>query len=158
MPECDIISTIVVGVLSGIISSLIVWVLLNIFTIPRVQIDNEIQYGKRRNYLRIYNKSWINIFEVVCYVEYLYSDGSSFFRMDNPVPTIRKRTGKYIINLGRNINTTENPKNFSKTDYFFNQKEGTIVVTITYQNRFGVKRALQPKNIEYIKESQENFT
>ena len=73
MNECDIISSIVIGVFSGVVSSLIAWVLLNIFLIPHVQIDDEIQYGCRKNYLRIYNKSRLDVFEVVCYLELLLS-------------------------------------------------------------------------------------
>ena len=156
MADCDVINSIAIGVFSGIISSLIVWILLNVVSIPRIQIDDEKQYGKRRNYLRVYNKSWLDVFEVVFYVEYQLSDGSSFFRTANPLPNLKRKTGKYIIPLGRNISTLQ-PKNNSKTDVFFLQSKGTIVVTITYQNRFGIKRTCKPKKIEYIKEPPDNI-
>lgn len=156
MADCNIINSIIIGVLSGIISSLIVWMLLNVISIPRIQIDDEIQYGKRKNYLRIYNKSWLDVFEVVYSVEYQFSDGSYFFRTANPIPNLKRKEGRGTIPLGRNTSTMQS-KNNSKTDAFFLQSKGTIVVTITYQNRFGVKRTCKPKKIEYIKESIDNI-
>lgn len=157
MNECDIIYSIVIGVFTGIISSLIAWVLLNILLIPQVQIDDEIQYGRQKNYLRIYNKSRLDVFEVVCYLEYKHHDGSSFFRTTDPLPNLKRKTGKHAITLGRNVSSSLSSKSISKTDTFFMQDNGIITVTITYQNRFGVKRTLKPKNINYTKESPESI-
>lgn len=150
--ECDLVLTVITGVVSGIISSLVMWVVLNVLFIPRVKVDDEIQYGRRKNYIRIYNKSVFDVYEVVCYIEYKYDDSESFYRMDNPLPNLKRKTGKYIVALGRNLQEMQGKKDLSKTDRFFSQEKGTIVVTITYQNIFGIKHTLKPTNIQYVKE------
>lgn len=151
----DMITPIILGVITGVISSLITWLILNIFVVPRIKVDDEIQYGKRKNYIRVYNKSIFDVYEVVCYVEYKLINGASFYRMDNPLPNLKKRTGKYIVSLGRNLYEIKNKKDLSKTDSFFSQDNGNIVVTITYQTRFGIKHTLKPTIINYIKEPPE---
>lgn len=146
-----------IGICSGIVSSLIFWILLNIISIPKIQIDDEVQYGRRKNYLRIYNKSFVDVYEVVCYIEYRYNEASSFYRTTNTLPNLKRRIGKYTISLGRNANSSRMGKDVSKTDDFFSKDKGTIVITLTYQNRFGIKRTLKPKSIEYIKEPPDSI-
>lgn len=154
--EQNMLCSVLLGVISGLLSSIITWIILNLIFITRVKVDDEIQYGKRKNYIRIYNKSLFDVYEVICYLEFKFDDGSSFYRMDNPLPNLKRRSGKYIVALGRNLQEMQGKKNLSRTDSFFSQDEGEIVVTITYQNRFGIKHTPKPAIIKYVKEPRES--
>lgn len=154
--DSNIIISILLGVISGVISSFITWLILNIIVVPRIKVDDEIQYGKRKNYIRIYNKSLLDVYEVVCYIEYKLANDTSFYRMDNPLPNLKKKTGKYVVSLGRNMCEAKNKKGVSKTDSFFSQDKGTIIITVTYQTRFGIKHTINPIKIKYIKEPSES--
>lgn len=163
------LQSLIIGIASGIFSSVLFWIVLNVWFTARIQTDDQIQHSKRKKYIRVYNKSLFSVYEVTCYIEYKFNDGTSFFRKDNALPYLEKRRGKYNVVLNGNSgklirNTTKSGQNSSKTEKgtsteykmpvekFFSQSKGTIILTITYQNRFGVKRTIAPVVLDYNSE------
>lgn len=145
--NCEIIMPLIIGLASGILSSLLFWIILNFLLIPSIKTDDQIQSSKHRQYIRVYNKSHLNIFEVICYIEYKYADGSNYFRTDRTLPCLVKRNGVYIVRLNG-----KSPYKSKKDDFveqFFAQTKGEIVITITYQNRFGIKKTSKPITLPY---------
>ena len=169
---CSIINPLVIGIVSGIASSLLAWIVLNVWFTSRLKTDDQIQYSKKKMFIRVYNKSWINVFEVTCRIKYIYSDGDVFFRTDQTIPFLERRTGEYNVvlngNSGKPIPSSKNRKtdavnnerniesnNTMPVEKFFLQSTGTIILTITYQNRFGIKSTLPPIKLKYSKEPAE---
>lgn len=142
----------ILGIISGLISSLLGWIILNFFLTPSIETDNQIQHGKRKKYIRIYNKSRFNVYEVICYIEYKYADGSNYFRTDRTMPCLAKKDGEYkVILTGR---SPENSKKDQSVMDFFEQTKGEIVVTVTYQNRFGIKKTTKPIPFTYTNDEK----
>lgn len=146
--NCEIIIPLLIGLLSGLLSSALFWLILNVWLIPNIETDKEIQYGKRNKYIRVYNRSRFNVFEVISYIEYRYINGASYYRTDKTIPYLTKEKGKYIVVLSGKSQIDKN-SNITTVDDFFNQKKGVIIVTVTYQNRFGIKKTTKPISIPY---------
>jgi hypothetical protein len=146
--DCEIIIPLVIGLISGIISSLLFWLILNVWLIPEIETDKKIQYGKRNKYIRVYNKSHFNVFEVISFIEYKFINGASYYRTDKTIPYLIKKKGEYVVVLSGKSQIDKNSNNTTVED-FFNQKKGEIVITVTYQNRFGIKKTTKPISILY---------
>ena len=146
--DCEIIIPLVIGLISGIISSLLFWLILNVWLIPEIETDKKIQYGKRNKYIRVYNKSLFNVFEVISFIEYKFINGASYYRTDKTIPYLIKKKGEYVVVLSGKSQIDKNSNNTTVED-FFNQKKGEIVITVTYQNRFGIKKTTKPISILY---------
>lgn len=84
------LQSLIIGIASGILSSVLFWIVLNVWFTARIQTDDQIQHSKRKKYIRVYNKSWFSVYEVTCYIEYKFNDGTSFFRKDNALPLWKK--------------------------------------------------------------------
>lgn len=145
--NCEIIISLVIGLISGILSSLLFWIVLNFLLTPSIKTDDQIQSNKHKQYIRVYNNSHFNVFEVICYLKYEHFNGSTYFRTDRTLPFLLKRGGMYVVRLdGRS------PEKSKKDDFvesFFAQTKGKITVTITYQNRFGIKKTTDPIVLSY---------
>lgn len=146
--NCEIIVPLIIGLVSGILSSLLFWLILNVWLIPSIATDRQIQHGKRNKYIRVYNKSCFNVYEVVSYIEYRLMNGASYYRTDKTIPYLTKKKGEYVVVLSGKSQIDKNTNNTSVED-FFNQKKGEIIVTVTYQNRFGIKKTTKPISIIY---------
>lgn len=155
-----------IGIISGILSSWIFWAILNLLVTPRITADNQIQYSGKKRYVRIYNKSWFTVYNVTFYIKYTYDDGNCFFRTDVPLPYLEKGKGVYNLELNKNSGRLlkDNVKNSEgdplqkrtvnsmPVEKFFLQNTGTIVLAITYQSRFGIRRTIAPITYTYSKE------
>lgn len=146
--DCDIIIPLIIGLISGILSSVLFWLVLNVWLIPDIETDKKIQHGKRNKYIRVYNKSHFNVFEVISFIEYKFINGASYYRTDKTIPYLIKEKGEYVVVLSGKSQIDKNSNNTTVED-FFNQKKGEIVVTVTYQNRFGIKKTTKPISIIY---------
>lgn len=125
----------VTGIISGCISSIVVWWILNIALTPSLEIDDNIQYKRRKRYIRVKNKSWFNIYDVICRVEFWQgSKNDSYSRTDSPLPFLEHQNGVYAIPLSGDIYTNRFFENIDE--------KSKMVVTITYQNKFGVKKTI----------------
>lgn len=151
----NMMQSLMIGVLSGIVSSFLFWIVLNVCVPPHIHADDQIQYNNRKKYVRIYNKSCLSVYEVICYIEYKYNDGNRFFRTDKPLPYLEKKRGIYHVVLNRNSgkpiqddiapkSDQSGSKSIMPVEKFFSQPKGTITLTVTYQTRFGIKRTVAP--------------
>lgn len=127
--DCEIIIPLVIGLISGIISSLLFWLILNVWLIPEIETDKKIQYGKRNKYIRVYNKSHFNVFEVISFIEYKFINGASYYRTDKTIPYLIKKKGEYVVVLSGKSQIDKNSNNTTVED-FFNQKKGEIVIGV----------------------------
>lgn len=133
--NCEIMYSLIIGVISGVFSSFIVWVMLNILFVPKISTDDLIQYkGKNKEFIRIFNKSIFNVYTVVCRIEYLFPNGHRYYRTDQTMPFLKRKDGWYKVALNGS----------SETNRFFENPKGQILLVITYQNRFGIKSTTNP--------------
>lgn len=146
--KCEIVVPLIIGLVSGVLSSVLFWLVLNVWFIPCIETDEKIQYGKRTKYIRVYNNSRFNVFEVISYIEYKFINGTSYYRTDKTIPYLSKRNGEYVVTLSGKSKNDKNSNNTSVED-FFNQKKGNLIITVTYQNRFGIKKTTKPISISY---------
>lgn len=123
-----------IGIVSGILSSLIFWFIFNVVFFPSVTSDDQIQSKKEKEYIRVYNKSCFNVYGVVCRIEYVFASGHKFFRTDQTIPYLHKKDGWYRVILNGS----------QETNSFFEKGEGQVIIVITYQNRFGMKTSTKP--------------
>lgn len=147
--NCEVIVPLIIGLISGILSSVLFWLVLNVWLIPSIETDKKIQHGKRNKYIRVYNKSCFNVYEVISHIEYRLKDGASYYRTDRTIPYLNKKNGEYVVVLSGKSQIDKNTNNTSVED-FFKQKKGEIIVTVTYQNRFGIKKTTKPISITYL--------
>lgn len=146
--NCEVFIPLIIGLISGVLSSALFWLILNVWLIPSIETDKKIQHGKRNKYIRVYNKSCFNVFEVVSFIEYKFINGASYYRTDKTIPYLSKKKGEYVVVLSGKSQIDKNSNNTTVED-FFNQKKGEIIVTVTYQNRFGIKKTTNPISIFY---------
>lgn len=120
----------------GVIASLIAWWAVNILFIPTFDIS-ELSYNNNKSpYVKIWNKSWhgLNIYDVKCYISY-YNDKSErlyFMREDSMKPLLPKGS-RYVHSVSIKLGGDER-----LSDFFTDGNR--LVITITGQNRFGVKQ------------------
>lgn len=133
--DCEIMCSLIIGVISGVCSSFIVWIMLNILFVPKISTDDLIQYkGKNKEFIRIFNKSNFNVYTVICRIEYLFPNGHRYYRTDQTMPFLKRKDGWYKVALNGS----------AETNRFFENAKGQILLVITYQNRFGIKSTTKP--------------
>lgn len=132
--DCDMLYSLLIGIGSGIISSFLFWLILNIVFFPKVSVDDQIQSKNGKEYIRVFNRSWLNVYGVVCRIEYVFENGHKFFRTDQTIPYLHKKDGWYRVILNGS----------QETNSFFEKGGGEIIIVITYQNRFGIKTSTKP--------------
>lgn len=127
-----------IEIVSGCISSILVWWILNIILTPSLEIDDNIQYKRDKRYIRVKNRSWFNIYDVVCSVEFCQgSKKDSYKRTDSPLPFLEHCNGVYAIPLSGDEYTNRFFENIDE--------QSKVNITITYQNKFGVKKTINKR-------------
>ena len=123
----------------GVIASLIAWWAVNILLIPKFDISELLYNNASKPYVKIWNKSWhcLNVYDVKCYISYYYAyQETPFFNREAPTKPFLTKGNRYI-----NSSTIKLGGDERLTDFF---KDGNrLKITITGQNRFGVKQVFQ---------------
>lgn len=124
------------AIVIGVVASLIAWWTVNILLIPTFDISELSYNNKKSPYVRIWNKSWhgLNIYDVKCYISYYEakSERPLFMREDGTKPLLPKGS-RHIHSVPIKLGGDERI-----TDFFTDGNR--LLITITGQNRFGVKQ------------------
>ncbi len=136
-------TTIIIGVVSGLISSWLFWSLLNYVLVPTISSDKKIQHGKYKKYIRIYNENVLfDAYEVICYIEYIYHDANNkiqrLYRTSLTLPVLKHSGGEHNVHLNGS----------KETEQVFNDPNACLNITITYQNKLGVKKTIPILNMK----------
>ena len=133
---------IIIGVISGLISSWLFWLLLNYILAPSISTDKKIQHGKFKKYIRIYNENKLfDAYEIVCYIEYIYHDENKntqkLYRTSLTLPILKHSGGEHHIHLNGSVDTEK----------VFDDPDAILNMTITYQNKLGIKKTIPLHNL-----------
>lgn len=135
MITCNIVTPIVIGVVSGLLSSWLWWFL----TTPTLELDNNIQYGRsNKKYVRLYNKHrFFTAYNIQCHIEYYhrYTDSQPYFTVSHTTKPILKpdKSGPYLTFV---LNSEP------QADKCF-EENGKTRIIVSYQNRFGVSKSIE---------------
>lgn len=136
-------------VLTGCVSSLIIWWFINFICSPRLRIAKGIE-NKNDRFVEIQNKSLFNAYNVLIRVEYRYNNNPNDAQLASKprIPTIER--GEIVqIELS-------DLEEFSVNEFFNNAKgKDSTVILISYESKFGVRK--MAKRTFILKESQPNI-
>lgn len=120
-------------IVSGLLTGIILWLLFNVLLTPTIEIGDEIVFNGKKRYIKVWNKSRFDIYEVVYRVEYWYGEAEKVYkRTNNPIPYLEKNGGMLAIPLGGD--------NYSN-QFFENINDNShIIIFIFFQNKYGVKK------------------
>lgn len=128
---------VIYSIILGVVASLIAWWAVNMLLIPKFDISEILFNNDSRPYIMVWNKSWhcLNAYDVKCYVSYYYENQKkAFFIRENPTkPYLKKgkqNENSFVVKMGGD----ECLKNF------FHKNGNKLEITITGQNKFGVRQ------------------
>ena len=141
--DCEVQKTIIIGVISGLFSSWLFWILLNYILAPAISSDKKVQHGKIKKYIRIYNENKLfDAYEIVCYIEYIYHDANNkvqkLYRTTLTLPVLKHSGGEHNVHLNGS----------KETELVFDDPNAILNITITYQNKLGIKKTIPVLNLK----------
>lgn len=133
-------------VLTGCISSLLIWWIINFICSPRLKIGRRVE-NKSDRFIEIKNKSLFNAYNVLIRVEYRKKNNPNNAQLGSKprIPTIEREEiiQVELSDLGE----------FSVNEFFNNAKDrDSLVILISYESKFGVRK--MAKRTIFIKDIQ----
>lgn len=121
-------------VLTGCISSLLIWWVINFICSPRLKIGRSVEY-KIDRFVEIKNKSLFNAYNVLIRVEYRNNNNPNNAHLGSKprIPTIEREEiiQVELSDLGE----------FSVNEFFCYAKDrDSLVILISYESKFGVRK------------------
>lgn len=135
-------------VLTGCVSSLIIWWFINFICSPRLRIAKSIEH-KNDKFVEIKNRSLFNAYNVLIRVEYRNNNNPNDAQLASKprIPTIER--GEIVQIELSDIDE------FSVNVFFNNAKDkDSTVILISYESKFGVRK--MAKRTFYLNETQSN--
>lgn len=138
-----------VQVLTGCVSSLLIWWVINFICSPRLIIAKSVE-NKSDRFIEVKNNSLFNAYNALVRVEYRNNNNLNDAQLASKprIPTIERRE---VIQI-----ELSDLVGFSVNDFFNKSKEkDSIVILISYESKFGVRK--MAKRTIFLKEIQSNI-
>lgn len=132
-----------IQVLSGCVSSLLIWWVINFIFSPRLKIEKEIDFNR---FVEMSNKSLFNAYNVLIRVEYRNKNNPNNAHLGSKprIPTIERGD---IIQI-----ELSDLDGFSVNDFFNKAGEkDSVVLLVSYESKFGVRK--MAKRVIFIKKT-----
>lgn len=131
------------AIIIGVVASLIAWWSVNILLIPKFDVTELLYNNVSRPYVKIWNKSWhgLNVYDVKCYIFYYFVNSEKpFFSREDITKPLLTRGNRY-----KNAAIVKLDGDEHLIDFFHDGNR--LLITVTGQNRFGVKQVFQKEII-----------
>jgi len=136
-------------VLTGCVSSLLIWWVINFICSPRLKIAKSVE-NKSDRYIEVKNKSLFNAYNALVRVEYRNNNNLNDAQLASKprIPTIERRE---VVQI-----ELSDIDGFSVNAFFSKSKEkDSVVILISYESKFGVRK--MAKRTIFLKDIQSNI-